>query len=100
MSLINNKKITKKILEKYIDISLPIDVFRTLGQITDTHDIGKKLLLLENLFERSGDSAMIFNFLTTFARSRGEKKMMADYDVAIKRGKLEYEEVLVDFILR
>ncbi|NCN52972.1 hypothetical protein GW950_00735 [Candidatus Wolfebacteria bacterium] len=100
LALLNTKKITKRVLEKYVDVSIPIDIFRTLGEITSAYNIGEKLTLLEELFKRSGDSAMIFNFLTTFSRSRGEKKMMADYDVAIKKGKLEYEEALVDYMLR
>ena len=32
-------------------------------------------------------------------RSQKEADILADYDVAVKSGKLEYEEVLLDFVL-
>ena len=44
------------------------------------------------------EPAAAFNVLATLV-SGGDKIKMADYDVAIKSGKLEYEEALTDFVL-
>lgn len=44
------------------------------------------------------EPAAVFNMLATLV-SGGDKIKMADYDVAIKSGKLEYEEALLDFII-
>lgn len=57
----------------------------------------KKLPVLEKLL-RENEAAAVFNFLASRADSK-QKKIMADYDAAIKSGKLEYEEALLDAIL-
>lgn len=44
------------------------------------------------------EPAAVFNMLATLV-SGGDKIKMADYDVAIKSGKLEYEEALLDFVI-
>ncbi len=44
------------------------------------------------------ESAAAFNVLASLTTGATKQKM-ADYDVAIKSGKLEYEEVLTDFVL-
>ena len=44
------------------------------------------------------EPAAAFNTLATLV-SGGDKIKMADYDVSIKSGKLEYEEALLDFTL-
>lgn len=44
------------------------------------------------------EPAAAFNVLASLT-SGSTKQKMADYDVAIKSGKLEYEEVLTDFVL-
>ena len=55
---------------------------------------------LEELFERGIDSAMIFNiFAASPYLNQDQKITMADYDAAIKSGKLEYDEVLLDMML-
>lgn len=44
------------------------------------------------------EPAKLFNVLAALVPG-GAKIRMADYDVAVKSGKLEYEEVLLDFVL-
>lgn len=56
----------------------------------------KKLPILERLL-RENEAAAVFNFLASRADSK-QKKIMADYDAAIKSGKLEYEEALLDLV--
>jgi len=99
LALLKQKTITKELLDKYLDISLPLNIYNALGQIQNTQNVGKRLSLLEELFSRSQDPAMIFNMLSVFIKSPAGKEKMADYDVAIKSGKLEYEEALTDLLL-
>lgn len=53
--------------------------------------------ILEVLLERE-DPARIFNFLAYRARPE-EKPRFADYDVAVKSGKLDYDTALVDVLI-
>lgn len=60
--------------------------------------IREKVCAAEYLLEKE-DSAKIFNVLSAFVS--GEKKRhMADYDVAVKSGRLDYEAALIDFAIR
>jgi len=60
-------------------------------------DIRSRMRSLETLFSVNDPPAKIFNILSAQA---GEKiPRMAGYDLAVKSGKLEYEEVLVDLAL-
>jgi len=56
-----------------------------------------RLLALEKLFGQGDAPAKLFNIL---AAQAGEKTpRMAAYDLAVKSGKLDYEEALVDMVL-
>jgi len=60
-------------------------------------DIRSRMRALETLFSINDPPAKIFNILSAQA---GEKTpRMAAYDYAVKSGKLEYEEALVDLAL-
>jgi DNA polymerase III delta subunit len=99
LALLNEKQITKEILEKHVEVSLPVNIFSLLGQIVNTERISVRLSILEELFFRSQDPGMIFNLYSSFIRNPEDKIKMADYDVAVKSGKLEYEEVLTDLVI-
>lgn len=59
-----------------------------------------RLVALEMILsDRKDDPAKVFNMLAYRLRSQEEANLLADYDVAIKSGKLEYEEVLLDYAL-
>ncbi|MEK7612021.1 MAG: hypothetical protein AAB407_01645 [Patescibacteria group bacterium] len=60
--------------------------------------LGSRLSSLEWLLQNN-DPVAIFNVSTSLATPI-QKIRMANYDVAIKSGKLEYEEALLDLILR
>ncbi|MDP1719147.1 MAG: hypothetical protein Q8L24_01840, partial [bacterium] len=66
------------------------DFFSAINQLEYGKTASAKLPVLERLMH-SEESAKIFNILAAMAR---DKNKMADYDLAIKSGKLEYEEVL------
>ena len=44
------------------------------------------------------EPAKVFNILAALLDTSG-KRRMADYDIAVKSGKLEYEEALLDYVL-
>ena len=56
-----------------------------------------RLSAMTKLLERE-DAAKLFNVLASQVDVQ-DKNLMADYDVAIKSGRLEYEEVLTEFVL-
>lgn len=59
-----------------------------------------KLPALERLFLQKEDAAKIFNILAAHMSKKGERVQdFADYDVAVKSGKLDYELALADFCL-
>lgn len=100
LSLLDEKKIDQKTLETHIDLLPAIDIFGQINKMREGYSVGSRLAALEELFGRSSDSAMIFNiFSASPYLNRAQKIMMADYDTAIKSGKLEYDEVLLDMML-
>lgn len=100
LSLLDEKKIDQKNLEKHIDLLPAIDVFAHINKMRDGYNVGSRLAILEELFERGADSARIFNIFAASPYLNKEQKItMADYDVAIKSGKLEYDEVLLSMML-
>lgn len=72
--------------------------FLMAGQILRTGDFREKLRALEQLFLQKEAPAYIFNSLAYQAKGEAVLKL-ADYDVSIKSGGLEYEEALTDFCL-
>ncbi|KKU14633.1 hypothetical protein A3A20_02615 [Candidatus Wolfebacteria bacterium RIFCSPLOWO2_01_FULL_45_19] len=59
-----------------------------------------KLSALERLFLQKEDGGKIFNILAAYMTKKGERVTeFADYDVAVKSGKLDYEMALLDFCL-
>ena len=60
-------------------------------------DLRARLSALETLFSVNDPPAKIFNILSAQAGER--VPLMAAYDLAVKSGKLEYDEVLVDLAL-
>lgn len=74
-----------------------VNDFDLLRQFASARDLPRKLGLLMQLLEYS-DAAKTFNLLGAFVYA-GDKIRMADYDIAIKSGKLEYADALLDFTL-
>ena len=59
-----------------------------------------RLVALEMLLsDRKDEPAKVFNILAYRLRNEAEANLLADYDVAVKSGKLEYEEVLLAYAL-
>jgi DNA polymerase III delta subunit len=64
-------------------------------------DMRIRLATLEQLFALSDPPAKIFNILAAQAGQKGTEALQkfAEFDFAVKSGKLEYEETLVDLAL-
>ena len=85
-------------LEIYINHSLKLEVFRIAKEIISAEDWKRRISLLEQMFLQRESGAHIFNSLAYI--SRGSKLVaLADYDIAVKSGKMEYEEALLRFVL-
>lgn len=85
-----------------LSIHKPADNF---FQLVNTLKYGRsakdRLVALEMILsDRKDEPAKVFNMLAYRLRSQKEADDLADYDVAVKSGKLEYEEILLDYALR
>ena len=77
------------------------DYFRTINLFKAGKTVKDKILNLEILLSVRGDEpAKIFNMLGFGYATTEFVDSLADYDVMIKSGKLEYEEALLDIALR
>lgn len=100
LALLDEKKITYSILERHLTVAASLNIFNALDKIRAAYNIGQKLSVLEELFFRSQEPAMIFNRLSVSPYAERDFKVkMADYDAAVKSGKLEYEEALLSICL-
>ncbi len=101
-SLLNKKSFSADDLKKIIDYYKPIsslDFFTKIKNFSFSRSLAQKMENLESLLE-SEDSAKIFNFLASFSSNQPALiQKFADYDVAVKSGKIEYEEVLLDLAI-
>ncbi|MEK7512785.1 MAG: hypothetical protein AAB601_01140 [Patescibacteria group bacterium] len=86
-------------LARLVEWFAPTDLFSGIRRIMAGRSARERLPALEALLVQGEAPARIFN--TLGYQSQGRLAVsLADYDVAVKRGKLEYEEVLTDFALR
>ncbi len=77
------------------------DYFQVLNGLKYGRDPQSRLVALEIILsDRRDDAAKVFNGLAYRLRDAKEATILADYDVAVKSGKLDYEEVLLDLALR
>ncbi|MCL4405439.1 MAG: hypothetical protein M1361_00580 [Patescibacteria group bacterium] len=86
---------------KVLDFEKPApEYFELINVLKYDRDMRHKLTALEiMLSDRKDDPARIFNTLAYRLCDRKEAEVFADYDVSIKSGRLDYEEVLVDLAL-
>ena len=86
-------------------LSLTPSYFELLNIIKSGKTREKKLIALEiALYSLREDPARVFNGLA-YSAPRGIAPeiwfgIMADYDVAVKSGQMDYEEALLDFVIR
>jgi DNA polymerase III delta subunit len=85
-------------LRKLIVWRSPSDVSHSARQILGATDRRRAIAYLEVLLADRQSPSYIFNSLGFQARG-ADVRALADYDVSVKSGKLEYEEALLDFVL-
>lgn len=85
-------------LKKAINWTAKEVVFRTVNRFLGPSKFQEKLAYLEKLFLQKEAPAYIFNSLSYRASGRAAVKL-ADYDISIKSGGLDYEEALTDFLI-
>lgn len=93
LSLFNRKDFDISDLKRKITYYKPMEFNRFFYALNNL-----SLVNLEILFSQQEEPAKIFNFLASAAKGQAIKKF-ADYDAAIKSGKMDYEEALVDLVL-
>ena len=90
--------ISAKAIEPAIEWSSKTAVFEGARAITWARGRMDKVKLLEKLFLQKEAAAYIFNSLGFMARG-ADAVRLADYDVSVKSGHLDYEEALLDFVI-
>lgn len=91
----NGKAIEKKDLEVF-DLEVAPNYWGLLNGLK-SYDIKNRLYSFEKMLAANDPAAKIFNILA----SQWQEKTphMAEYDLAVKSGKVDYEEALVDLLI-
>lgn len=96
----NKKAIEVKDLKRTGDYPQLENIFYFINLFNYEGGLSKKISALEKLFFVREEPAKIFNILAAGNYISPELlRKMADYDVAVKSGKMDYEEVLLDLAL-
>ncbi len=102
LSLFNSKNFDAVRLRELVAYYKPLDsgeFFSQLSGVSSGRFYGR-IANLEFLLSRGEEPAKIFNILAASFRNSSETvKKFADYDAAIKSGKTDYEEALIDMAL-
>lgn len=93
--------LSRQDVELLVDYLESPDIFAFTNAASKQGPIAGKLAPLERLFINQEEPAKIFNI---FAKNQfidlATVRMLADYDIAIKSGKLDYETAFVDLCLK
>jgi hypothetical protein len=74
-----------------------LDFFPAVNALRGQMPVGRKLEILNQILKNE-EPASVFNLLAALS-SPDKKPAMANYDIAIKSGKLDYNEVLLSIVL-
>ncbi len=85
----------------YRDVGRPkLDYFALMNGLKYGKTAKARLIALELILsERRDDPARVFNGIAYRLSSQSEAEKFANYDVLVKSGKADYEEVLLDLAL-
>lgn len=90
------KRVMQRSDLEYLEAELSPDFWGLINGI-GAYRVGDKLTTLEKIFAAGEPAGKVFNIL---AYQRKEKlPLMAAYDLAVKSGKMDYEEVLLDLAI-
>ncbi len=95
IALLGKKNIELNDLEK-LGLEVSPDFFGLLGGLKN-QELNKRMVALEKLFLLNAPMPRIFNTIAYQLPDKLER--LAKYDILVKSGKLDYEEVLVDLVI-
>ncbi len=76
------------------------DIFGYINAVSRDWPLGQRIIALEKLFISQEEPVKIFNILASLKWLPTKLiQKLADYDIMVKSGKLDYEEVLLDLAL-
>ncbi len=76
------------------------DYFPLINTIKRGRSIKDRLIALELILsDRGDDPVRVFNSIAYHSLGKREADRLADYDVSVKSGKMEYEEALLDLTI-
>lgn len=103
LALLDNKNINLKYLKEIVEYNQPVsfpEFFSAIRNLSSGRILSQRIIALETLLINQEEPAKIFNFLASLKSNPLPLiQRFADYDVAVKSGKMDYDEVLVDFAL-
>jgi hypothetical protein len=86
--------------EQKVDTRLAPNYYELINNLKYGRSPRTKLVALEFILsDRRDEPRRVFNSLAYRLRDAKEAVMLADYDIAVKSGKLDYEEILLDLAL-
>lgn len=92
--------LSKKIIEKEDLENLSLEatpVFWDLAIKLKSLRVSERLMALEKFFSINEPPAKIFNVISSFWQEKSS--VLAEHDLAVKSGKIDYEEALLDLVL-
>lgn len=93
--------LSRQDVELLVDYLESPDIFSFINAASKQGPIASKLAPLERLFINQEEPAKIFNiFAKSLYLDLTAVRMLADYDIAIKSGRLDYETAFVDLCLK
>ncbi|MBI5079079.1 hypothetical protein HZB06_00160 [Candidatus Wolfebacteria bacterium] len=100
LSFLNKKELDIEDLKAAGDYNQSPNIFGYINAVSGNWPLKRKILNLEKLFLAREEPAKIFNILAGLDRLTNELiRRLADYDIMVKSGKLDYEEALLDLAL-
>ncbi len=86
-------------IKKFGDYTESQDISEFMNAVRYGDGQAKRLLSLEKLFLAREDSIKIFNIFQSWNHYPELLTRLADYDIMVKSGKMEYDDVLLDLAL-
>lgn len=100
LSFLNKKELDVEDLKTAGNYNQSPNIFGYINAVSGNYSVKQKMIILEKLFVSSEEPAKIFNILAGLDRLSDKLiRRLADYDIAVKSGKLDYEEILLDLAL-
>ena len=76
------------------------DIFDFINRVLRNWSLPERIIALERLFISQEEPVKIFNIMASLKRLPKDLiKKLADYDVMVKSGKIDYEEILLNLAL-